>query len=100
MTGTVGNSSAVFRGLYRLAIRGDSHAPPARREQLPDVVLRTAEEKWQAIVAEVARVHSLNPAGADRHAEHFTIGAAFRAAPRADLPHEVLGRGTWRARRR
>ncbi len=57
MTGTVAASGPELRSIYRLtAVEIPTNRPPQRR-RLPDQILQSAQEKWDAIADEVARVH-------------------------------------------
>lgn len=57
MTGTVANSRAELRRIYRLeTVKVPTHRPP-RRELLTPRVYGTAREKWLALVDEAIEVH-------------------------------------------
>ncbi len=58
MTGTGSNSAGELKKIYKLRVIPVPTNRPAIRIKLPDRVFGTAEEKWQAIVKEVAEVHA------------------------------------------
>lgn len=59
MTGTAASSRGEFRKIYRLrAVTMPTNRPP-QRTRLPDLVFATNEEKWKAIVKEVASMNEL-----------------------------------------
>jgi preprotein translocase subunit SecA len=57
MTGTAATSSHEFRKIYKLPVVVVPTHRPERRDQLPDRVFATGEQKWAAIVAEVQEMH-------------------------------------------
>ncbi|MFN9963029.1 MAG: preprotein translocase subunit SecA [Planctomycetota bacterium] len=58
MTGTLANSAAELRELYRLQAAEIPTNRPPRRESRPTLVCGTAAAKWLAIAREVAEVHA------------------------------------------
>ncbi|MFN7773503.1 MAG: preprotein translocase subunit SecA [Planctomycetota bacterium] len=58
MTGTLANSAAELRELYRLQAAEIPTNRPPRRESWPTLVCGTAAAKWLAIAREVAEVHA------------------------------------------
>jgi preprotein translocase subunit SecA len=58
MTGTLANSGAELRELYRLRAAEIPTNRPPRRESWPTLVCGTAAAKWTAIAREVAEVHA------------------------------------------
>jgi preprotein translocase subunit SecA len=59
MTGTIANSAAELKKIYRTrVIRVPTNRPP-QRKRLADRVFGTQQEKWQAIVQEICEVHQL-----------------------------------------
>jgi preprotein translocase subunit SecA len=58
MTGTLANSGAELRELYRLQAAEIPTNRPPRRESWPTLVCGTAAAKWTAIAREVAEVHA------------------------------------------
>jgi preprotein translocase subunit SecA len=59
MTGTAAPAARELRQLYRLRVVPIPTHHPSRRERLPDRVFATAQEKWQAVIAEAAAMQSL-----------------------------------------
>jgi len=58
MTGTAASSSRELKKIYRTpVIRVPTNRPP-KRQQLPDRVFGTADEKFAAIVREVVEIHA------------------------------------------
>ncbi len=78
MTGTAETEAAEFDKIYKLEIV----VIPTNRKMLrlenPDVVYRTAKEKYFAVADEIARLHELTPARPRRHHQHRKIRAALR----------------------
>jgi preprotein translocase subunit SecA len=58
MTGTATSSSAELRKIYKVRVTQIPTNRPTIRKQLPVSVFGTEEEKWHAIVDEVAEVHA------------------------------------------
>jgi len=59
MSGTAAGSAGELRRIYRLRTRPvPTNRPPIRRK-LPTRIVRTAEEKWRAVVDEVRAEHAL-----------------------------------------
>ena len=57
MTGTALTEAAEFKKIYNLDVVVIPTNKPLIRNMFPDVVYRTAEEKWDAIVDEIQKVH-------------------------------------------
>jgi preprotein translocase subunit SecA len=58
MTGTIASAAHELKSIYNTPVLVvPTHRPP-QREQLPDVVLGTSDERWRAIVAEVGELHA------------------------------------------
>ena len=60
MTGTASASARELRKIYRCRVVQIPTNRPAIRQRLPDQVFGTADEKWDAIVEEVAQLHALH----------------------------------------
>ncbi len=58
MTGTGWEASAEFWRVYRLPVVRIPHHRPCQRREEPDAVFACEQEKWNAVVEEVVRVHS------------------------------------------
>lgn len=57
MTGTALTEAAEFKQVYNLDVVVIPTNKPLIRTAYPDLVYRTAEEKWEAIVQEIIRTH-------------------------------------------
>ncbi len=57
MTGTAATEAVEFEKIYRLEVCVIPTNKPLRRQNLPDVVYGTEEEKFNAIEEEIARLH-------------------------------------------
>ncbi|MDR2401026.1 MAG: preprotein translocase subunit SecA [Deferribacteraceae bacterium] len=58
MTGTALTEAEEFRQIYRLSVVSiPTHMPMIRRD-MPDLIFRTAKEKYFAIAQEIARLHT------------------------------------------
>lgn len=58
MTGTASTESAEFESIYGLSVAQIPTNKPATRKDLPDVIYKTKEEKYNAIVHEVEVAHN------------------------------------------
>jgi preprotein translocase subunit SecA len=59
MTGTAETEATEFENIYKLEIVVIPTNMPMRRLENPDVVFRTAKEKYLAVADEIARLHEL-----------------------------------------
>jgi preprotein translocase subunit SecA len=57
MTGTAETEATEFENIYKLEIVVIPTNKPMRRQENPDVVFRTAKEKYLAVADEIARLH-------------------------------------------
>lgn len=57
MTGTAMTAAREFRKVYKKVVLPVPTNRPARRVRLPDYVVGTSDEKWQAIVEEARELH-------------------------------------------
>lgn len=57
MTGTAATEAAEFAAIYNLEVVVIPTNKPMIRKDHPDVVYRTEEEKWEAVVDEIERLH-------------------------------------------
>lgn len=57
MTGTAETESVEFTKIYNLEVHSVPTHRPMIRLDLPDVIYRTLDEKWDAVVDEVNRLH-------------------------------------------
>jgi preprotein translocase subunit SecA len=90
MTGTALTEAEEFRQIYRLPVVSiPTHMPMIRRDQ-PDLIFRTAKEKYTAIAQEIARLHKLG--------EPVLVGTVSiekselisKYLVKMKIPHEVL----------
>ncbi|MCA9200217.1 MAG: preprotein translocase subunit SecA [Planctomycetales bacterium] len=58
MTGTAATSAREFRKIYKTLVFRIPTNRPVQRQMLADRVFKTADEKWQAIVDEIAQHHA------------------------------------------
>ncbi len=57
MTGTAATEAAEFMAIYHLDVVEIPTNKPLIRYEYPDVVYRTAKEKWEAVVEEIIKAH-------------------------------------------
>ena len=57
MTGTADTEAAEFGQIYKLDVTVIPTNRPIARDDRPDLVYRTAEEKWEAVVDEIRECH-------------------------------------------
>ena len=76
MTGTADTEAEEFAKIYKLDVVVVPTNRPLIRVEEPDLVYKTEAEKFEAIVADVAREAGGRPAGARRHG----LGREVRAA--------------------
>src|SRR5262249_2412349 len=58
MTGTAMTEANEFWKIYHLDVISVPTNRPLRRDSKPDVIFRTAKEKWTAVIEEIAEVHA------------------------------------------
>jgi preprotein translocase subunit SecA len=90
MTGTAASEATEFRKTYRTPVLYIPTNRPLKRRVMPDVVFRSAADKWVAIADEVARLHkSGQPAligtRSIEKSEHLS-----RLLSQRGVPHQVL----------
>ncbi|MBC7363547.1 MAG: preprotein translocase subunit SecA [Candidatus Aminicenantes bacterium] len=59
MTGTAATEAAEFMHIYKLDVVEIPTNKPLRRIEYPDVVYRTAREKWNAVVEEIIELNKI-----------------------------------------
>ncbi len=57
MTGTAETEAVEFENIYKLQVNIMEPNRPLLRKELPDLVYRTEQEKWDAIVADIIEAH-------------------------------------------
>ncbi|MBI3467677.1 MAG: preprotein translocase subunit SecA [Planctomycetes bacterium] len=90
MTGTASSEATEFRKIYKMPVLYIPTNRPLCRKVLPDVIFRTAEEKWQAVADEIARLHKtgqplLIGTRSIEKSEHLSELLTARG-----VPHQVL----------
>jgi preprotein translocase subunit SecA len=58
MTGTAMPAAREFRKVYKKVVLPVPTNRPARRKRLPDIVVGTSDEKWEAIAEETRELHA------------------------------------------
>lgn len=122
MTGTAREAAAEFWHIYRLPVIAIPTNKPCVRRELPDRVFPDWESKWNAVVAEIARLHAegrpvligtrnitaseklalllvdqalpCNLLNATRHREEAQIIASAGYAGKITIATNMAGRGT------
>ena len=91
MTGTADTEAEEFDKIYKLDVVVVPTNRPLTRIEEPDLVYRTEDEKFEAIVADVVEKQEAGPAGAGRHGLGREVGAALAACcKRRGIKHVVL----------
>ena len=91
MTGTAATEAEEFAQIYNLDVVVIPTNEPMIREDHADVVYKTAEAKFRAVLQEIEELPRARAAGAGGHAGHRDVGDALRAAASAcGIPHQVL----------
>ena len=91
MTGTAMTEASEFDKIYKLGVVPIPTNKPMARIDGKDLVYRTEEAKFAAVVEDIAERHREGPAGAGRHHVGGEVRAALGPARRsAACPHSVL----------
>jgi preprotein translocase subunit SecA len=80
MTGTAETEATEFENIYKLEIVVIPTNKPMRRQENPDVVFRTAKEKYLAVADEIARLHEeklLSSILQRKGVKHVVLNAKF-----------------------
>ena len=77
MTGTAETEATEFDNIYKLEIVVIPTNKPMRRLENPDVVFRTAKEKYFAVADEIWRLNEAEAAGAGGHHVDREVGVAL-----------------------
>ena len=99
MTGTAATSAGELRKIYKCRVMAVPTNRPPIRQQLPTLVFGTADDKWQAIIEDIAREHAagrpvlVGTRSIDK-SEHLSKLMAER-----DIEHTVLKRPPRRLKR-
>ena len=90
MTGTAKTEDAEFRDIYKLEVQIVPPNRPVMREDLPDLVYRTVEAKFNAVVEDVLERHARQQpclVGTVSIENSEKLSALFK---KRGIPHEVL----------
>jgi len=90
MTGTADTEAAEFDEIYKLEVVVIPPNKPLRRDQHPDVIYKTAKEKFEAVVKEIKEMHKI---GRPVLVGTISIEKSERLSnmlKREGLPHHVL----------
>ncbi len=90
MTGTAKTEDAEFRDIYKLEVQVVPPNRPVMREDLPDLVYRTVEAKFNAVVEDVIERHERQQpclVGTVSIENSEKLSALFK---KRGIPHEVL----------
>lgn len=90
MTGTAMSAASEFASVYRLPVIAIPPRRPSRREELSPAAYATSDERWAAIIDEVATVHAQQRPVliGTRTIEQSELLSELLT--QASLPHEVL----------
>ena len=114
MTGTAQTEAAELHEIYKLGVVSIPTNKPMVRTDQSDLIYKTEEAKYIAVVDDVSRALREGPAGADRHHQRGALGVpvatvqqashpaqrAQRQVPRAGGRHHRRGRTARRDHRR
>jgi len=90
MTGTAATEAGEFWKIYKLDVVQIPTNKPLRRTEFPDVVYLTAEEKWEAVVEEIRKMHEIGrPVLVGTRSIEVSEMLSERLK-RLGIPHEVL----------
>jgi len=90
MTGTAMTEAGEFWKIYKLEVVQIPTNKPLRRTEFPDVVYLTAEEKWEAVVDEIKKMHEIGrPVLVGTRSIEVSEMLSERLK-RLGIPHEVL----------
>ena len=85
MTGTAETEATEFGEIYELDVEVMPTNDPMVRDDREDVIYRTAEEKWEAVVEEIRECERARSAGSCRHHLDRELGDALQAVARQGL---------------
>ena len=91
MTGTAMTEASEFDKIYKLGVVPIPTNQPMARIDQPDLVYRTEEAKFAAVVDDIAERHAQGPADPGRHHLGGEVRAALRrCCKKRGVPHSVL----------
>ena len=100
MTGTAKTEEKEFVEIYGLEVVPIPTNVDVAREDKNDLIFKTVEAKFNAVVADIKERHREGPAGARRHDRRRDLGAPQRAAEAPGRPAQGAEREGARARGR
>ena len=83
MTGTAMTEASEFDKIYKLGVVPIPTNQPMVRADQPDLVYRTEEAKYDAVVDDIAERHAQGPADPGRHGLGREVRAPVRQAAQA-----------------
>ena len=83
MTGTATTEASEFHQIYKLGVVPIPTNKPMIRADEPDLVYKTEDAKFKAVVDDIVDLQRGRPAGARRHRERAEVRAALVAAEEA-----------------
>jgi preprotein translocase subunit SecA len=89
MTGTAETEAAELHEIYKLGVVPIPTNRPMIRTDQTDLIYKTEEAKYIAVVDDVAE-RTRGPAGADRHHQRRALRVPVAAVPKRRIPHNVL----------
>ena len=86
MTGTAETEASEFANTYELPVVPIPPNRPLIRDDQPDLIYKSEEAKFAAVVEDIAERHASRPAGAGRHGVGVQVGAPVAPARQAGDP--------------
>ena len=90
MTGTADTEAEEFAKIYKLDVMVIPTNRALMRIEEPDIVYRTEDEKFEAIVNDIIEKQKAGPPGARRHGLDREVGAAVELLKLRGIKHVVL----------
>ena len=90
MTGTALTEATEFMKIYEMPVVEIPTNGPMVRDDHNDLIYKTKEGKWKAVVNEIEERHEARPADPGRHDLGRDVGDALRRAQARGIEHVVL----------
>ena len=90
MTGTADTEAVEFQEIYRLEVVSIPTHMPMVRKDMPDVIYRSKKEKYEAIVQEIVRLHTLGQPVLVGTISIETSEFLSQCLKKVKVPHNVL----------
>ena len=90
MTGTADTEAVEFQEIYRLEVVSIPTHMPMVRKDMPDVIYRSKKEKYEAIVQEIVRLHTLGQPVLVGTISIETSEFLSQCLKKVKVPHSVL----------